>query len=358
MTTYLGFLIFGTRGLVDGRRWWGRGSTQSERFERVSESRGRLLVRGWARVLHADQRTCQVHEDTLGPMKQVRSRLGRTPRWMTVPRDTILMLCSWCIQTRQHQMESVLMNAPFLTSPPLNAVSATSFFSCAICSLDATSVCASGVTTAFASSGTGRPASLGADVAVVSLDCSDMTDPSTRQSYRMKKIASPKTSAGQLELICLCCPPFHIRTSKSPTLSVLRPKHSPMALLSTVLGFSAFGLASRFGQLAIQKRNLMDSAFYSYNPVKHIFEMLSLQTWLDTPLPWLYLDMEATGYTTTKYEQMSSLHGSVRKCKAGRMVREKQELQQLDVGQEPAGWAACVPFWHRFVICALDSQWT
>ncbi|KAF8554637.1 hypothetical protein OG21DRAFT_1412225 [Imleria badia] len=32
-----------------------------------------------------------------------------------------------------------------------------------------------------------------------------------------------------------------------------------MALLSTVLGFSAFGLASRFGQLAIQKRNLMDN---------------------------------------------------------------------------------------------------
>ncbi|KAG9314978.1 hypothetical protein JVU11DRAFT_4087 [Chiua virens] len=32
-----------------------------------------------------------------------------------------------------------------------------------------------------------------------------------------------------------------------------------MALLSTILGFSAFGLASRFGQLAIQKRNLMEN---------------------------------------------------------------------------------------------------
>ncbi|KAG6374406.1 hypothetical protein JVT61DRAFT_4443 [Boletus reticuloceps] len=32
-----------------------------------------------------------------------------------------------------------------------------------------------------------------------------------------------------------------------------------MALLSTVLGFSVFGLASRFGQLGIQKRNLMDN---------------------------------------------------------------------------------------------------
>jgi hypothetical protein len=35
-----------------------------------------------------------------------------------------------------------------------------------------------------------------------------------------------------------------------------------MALLSTIAGFSLFGLASRFGQLAIQKRNLMDSACF------------------------------------------------------------------------------------------------
>ncbi|KAH7930203.1 hypothetical protein BV22DRAFT_981374, partial [Leucogyrophana mollusca] len=32
-----------------------------------------------------------------------------------------------------------------------------------------------------------------------------------------------------------------------------------MALFSTIVGFSFFGLASRFGQLAIQKRNLMDN---------------------------------------------------------------------------------------------------
>lgn len=32
-----------------------------------------------------------------------------------------------------------------------------------------------------------------------------------------------------------------------------------MALLTTITGFSLFGLASRFGQLAIQKRNLMDN---------------------------------------------------------------------------------------------------
>ncbi|KAF9243410.1 hypothetical protein BU15DRAFT_72088 [Melanogaster broomeanus] len=32
-----------------------------------------------------------------------------------------------------------------------------------------------------------------------------------------------------------------------------------MALLSSIVGFSFFGLASRFGQLAIQKRNLMEN---------------------------------------------------------------------------------------------------
>lgn len=32
-------------------------------------------------------------------------------------------------------------------------------------------------------------------------------------------------------------------------------------MLSTILGFSAFGLAARFGQLAIQKRPLLSSEF-------------------------------------------------------------------------------------------------
>jgi hypothetical protein len=32
-----------------------------------------------------------------------------------------------------------------------------------------------------------------------------------------------------------------------------------MSLLANILGFSAFGLAARFGQLGIQKRNLFDS---------------------------------------------------------------------------------------------------
>ncbi|KAL5526462.1 hypothetical protein ACEPAF_8185 [Sanghuangporus sanghuang] len=32
-----------------------------------------------------------------------------------------------------------------------------------------------------------------------------------------------------------------------------------MALLSNILGFSALGLAARFGQLGIQKRNLFDN---------------------------------------------------------------------------------------------------
>ena len=53
---------------------------------------------------------------------------------------------------------------------------------------------------------------------------------------------------------------------RSPLLLSFAQKLSPMALLSTVLGFSAFGLASRFGQLAIQRRNLMDSMFFSSHP--------------------------------------------------------------------------------------------
>lgn len=34
-----------------------------------------------------------------------------------------------------------------------------------------------------------------------------------------------------------------------------------MALLTSVLGFSLFGLSARFGQLGIQKRNLFDSEY-------------------------------------------------------------------------------------------------
>ena len=34
-----------------------------------------------------------------------------------------------------------------------------------------------------------------------------------------------------------------------------------MALLSSILGFSLFGLGARIGQLGIQKRNLLESAF-------------------------------------------------------------------------------------------------
>jgi hypothetical protein len=37
-----------------------------------------------------------------------------------------------------------------------------------------------------------------------------------------------------------------------------------MALLSSILGFSIFGLGARLGQLGIQKRNLLESAHASY----------------------------------------------------------------------------------------------
>ncbi|RDB25960.1 hypothetical protein Hypma_006645 [Hypsizygus marmoreus] len=40
-----------------------------------------------------------------------------------------------------------------------------------------------------------------------------------------------------------------------------------MSLLANILGFSAFGLAARVGQLGIQKRNLLD------NPGGHLLAM-------------------------------------------------------------------------------------
>ncbi|KAJ3565058.1 hypothetical protein NP233_g7888 [Leucocoprinus birnbaumii] len=40
-----------------------------------------------------------------------------------------------------------------------------------------------------------------------------------------------------------------------------------MPMLSNILGFSLFGLAARFGQLGIQKRNLFD------NPGGHLIAM-------------------------------------------------------------------------------------
>ncbi|ETW83159.1 hypothetical protein HETIRDRAFT_316714 [Heterobasidion irregulare TC 32-1] len=42
-----------------------------------------------------------------------------------------------------------------------------------------------------------------------------------------------------------------------------------MALLTSIFGFSLFGLAARLGQLGIQKRNLFD------NPGGHVISMLA-----------------------------------------------------------------------------------
>ncbi|KAI0001411.1 hypothetical protein BJV74DRAFT_718977, partial [Russula compacta] len=42
-----------------------------------------------------------------------------------------------------------------------------------------------------------------------------------------------------------------------------------MALLSSILGFSLFGLGARLGQLGIQKRNLLE------NPGGHLVSMLA-----------------------------------------------------------------------------------
>lgn len=42
-----------------------------------------------------------------------------------------------------------------------------------------------------------------------------------------------------------------------------------MALLSSILGFSLFGLGARMGQLGIQKRNLLDSTSFSHSSISH-----------------------------------------------------------------------------------------
>ena len=54
-----------------------------------------------------------------------------------------------------------------------------------------------------------------------------------------------------------------------------------MALLSSILGFSLFGLSARIGQLGIQKRNILESAFLpppsaSTNPLPRYPSSLSL----------------------------------------------------------------------------------
>lgn len=52
-------------------------------------------------------------------------------------------------------------------------------------------------------------------------------------------------------------------------LALSRSHHNllhDMALLGNVLGFSAIGLLSRFGQLGIQKRNLFESELWDHSP--------------------------------------------------------------------------------------------
>ena len=63
--------------------------------------------------------------------------------------------------------------------------------------------------------------------------------------------------AGTRGSIYLCLYRYRIQTAHHLT----ETNPTPMALLSSILGFSLFGLGARIGQLGIQKRNLFDSAF-------------------------------------------------------------------------------------------------
>ena len=46
-----------------------------------------------------------------------------------------------------------------------------------------------------------------------------------------------------------------------------------MALLSSIFGFSLFGLGARVGQLGIQKRNLLESTSSFLYPASHIKDL-------------------------------------------------------------------------------------
>ena len=72
----------------------------------------------------------------------------------------------------------------------------------------------------------------------------------------------------------LLLPPSY-RQSDTPNRS------APMALLSSILGFSLFGLGARIGQLGIQKRNLLESAFLpllAFHQSSHISPKISFLT--------------------------------------------------------------------------------
>jgi hypothetical protein len=51
----------------------------------------------------------------------------------------------------------------------------------------------------------------------------------------------------------------HHQGLSSPSVRVTPNYSTSMALLSSILGFSLFGLSARMGQLGIQKRNLLES---------------------------------------------------------------------------------------------------
>ena len=80
-------------------------------------------------------------------------------------------------------------------------------------------------------------------------------------------------------LICLCLAQFRLFSAfldivcdiprirfAFSSITRVKTNRDAMAILGTIAGFSLFGLASRFGQLAIQKRNLMDSACFLCRP--------------------------------------------------------------------------------------------
>ena len=128
--------------------------------------------------------------------------------------------------------------------------------------------------------------------------------------------------AGTRELTRLYLPLF-THTGPDPlTTSPKSPKTNPtpMALLSSILGFSLFGLGARIGQLGIQKRNLFDSAFPflpSLRPSVCLTHKVRLQTLAGTSSRCSPLVISATGHMSGTSARRCSSPRNVQRSRSG-----------------------------------------
>lgn len=103
-----------------------------------------------------------------------------------------------------------------------------------------------------------------------------------RASVEVEKQGLPKYYRvhGAVLSAWLCLPVTATLLNVPQVPDVLLIIQTEMSLFANILGFSVFGLAARFGQLGIQKRNLLDSACKYFSDFKPITSHLiaNLQT--------------------------------------------------------------------------------